>query len=187
MERNEVKERHAGCRGTEFRKDGSAAANLLARSRATGFTHRSGRHFAPISPSSRVAAPAAYRGPVLSLPKGTAARGSGQSFDTRPLARSLLRMRERGWQRKAQRPAQQGQRARRRQAEMRCVHAVALVGEGQRPCGLAKPWQDERRPPTLAPGSQSGAGSPSQAKEGHKVAVFMPEGTTGYAPCAFES
>ena len=91
---------------------------------STGFTHRSGRPFAPLSPSSRVAAPAAYRGPVLSLPKGTAARGSGQSFDTRPLARSLLRMRERGWRRKAQRPAQQGRRAHRRQAEMRCVNPV---------------------------------------------------------------
>ena len=78
-----------------------------------------------LSPSSRVAAPAAYREPVLSLSKGTAACGSERSFDTRPLARSLLRMREKGWaaesaKTRAARPAGQH-----RQAEMRCVHAVA--------------------------------------------------------------
>ena len=85
-------------------------------------------HIAPAAlpvhfPSSRVAAPAAYRGTAASSGRPFLRQAQDRPFDTRPLARSLLRTRE--WRGAEGRKSPCSKAGRRRiPASMRCVHAV---------------------------------------------------------------
>ena len=147
---------------TGFRQTGSPKSPRPACG-ATGFTHLCPVARRCITPT--VARPPS-RGPASVL---TAApdRGPGQAPAVRPALHRLRRHRKsgmgprlRGDDEKGGKPAQQGQQARRRQAGMRCVHAVGLRGEA---------GKGDR---TRAAGRDAAQGKnmpPSQAREGGKL------------------
>jgi len=106
-------------------------------------------HIAPAAlrvhfPSSRVAAPAAYRGTVASSGRPSLRQTQDRPFDTRPLARSLLRTRE--WRGAEGRKSPCSKAGRRRiPASMRCVNPVGpragASGGVDRPFDVPTKWR----------------------------------------------
>ena len=169
VERNEVKERHAGLRKQGFGRPDHP--NPLAPLAGLPDSHISARWRGvalPQPPALAKAgvAPAPEPGPSLGS-HGSPDRGPGQAPAVRPALHRLRRHRKsgmgprlRGDDEKGGKPAQQGQQARRRQAGMRCVHAVGLRGEA---------GKGDR---TRAAGRDAAQGKnmpPSQAREGGKL------------------